>query len=117
MALSKKQRDEAEAISFETLCAMLPPGSTLYLIPQGSSASGMAHWFIPVIIRPDADMPDGLQFRYPAIHIKRVLHLRYKQGDTSVCMRGGGMDMAFALVNDLSVALYGKPGQINHKRI
>ncbi len=95
--MTKAQKQEqAEALT--KLRDILKPGDTVSLILRSVSRSGMSRWISPLLIHPD-----GSTF-YLGYLASKVLGLRVN--DQAVRMDGCGMDMGFALVYELSHALW-----------
>lgn len=90
---TKDDREKAR----ERLARELKPGDTVHTILKHVSRSGMLRHVQPVILR-DGDSV-GLGYSAGAL-------LRESVTDQSVHMHGCGMDMGFALVYNLGMALF-----------
>jgi hypothetical protein len=91
-----QQTEKAEALA--KLRDILKPGDTVSLILRSVSRSGMSRWMSPLLI-----LPDGGTF-YLGYLASKALRLRVS--DQAVRMDGVGMDMGFALVYELSHAMW-----------
>lgn len=91
----RRLRDEAAT----KLRKILPPGSTVYTTLLHVSRSGMTRHIGLIVIRNN--VPDNISGR-----VARVLGMTFHH-DGGVVASGGGMDMGFHLVNNLSYALHG----------
>jgi hypothetical protein len=112
--MSARSIEDVEA-SKEFLCRLLPRGSTLHLIVRSVAKSGMSRVMTPIVMQISDDS-ETVWAVYPGRHITTVLSLRdVDDGRNSFRIRGGGMDMGFAVADHLSRVLYGEPGQITHK--
>lgn len=125
---TKKAQKQAEIDEHKAeLRKILPEGSTLRFIIRSVSSSGMSRVMTPIILVVNQKMehPTGDIFRdyevwprYPGRRIAAVLGLRYiDDGNHSFRINGCGMDMCFAVANDLSYALYGKGNCIKHETL
>jgi hypothetical protein len=97
MKYSKQEQQEAR----ERLLQWLKPGDTVYTILRHRSASGMSRRISPILLPTE---PGGY-----AHHLDRsvAILLGIKGDNGEGCTMGGcGMDMGFALVYDLSQALW-----------
>lgn len=84
----------------------LSPGQSVYTISRGSSASGMTHYYSIAVGGVDyAGNSDIFNITYYA-----AAALGYKLVDRAghrvIKVQGGGMDMGFHLVYELSTVLY-----------
>lgn len=91
----------AKQASFQYLCDVLPPGSTVYTQLVSVSRSGMTR-----NLRVHAVVNGAIVNL--THHVARVLEYRLKRGpiDTLI-VSGCGMDMGYHVVNSLSYALHG----------
>lgn len=95
---------EKEALAEEArdrLTALLPPGSTVYTTLNHVSRSGMARDITAHVIRDNE--PQWLSSRWL---VALGVGDRSSANPDAVRMGGGGMDMGFALVYNLSRSLY-----------
>ncbi len=100
--MTKAQKQEqAEAI--ETLRGLLPPGSTVHIILEHVSRSGMQRRIRPVVLVTEKD--GRTWARNIGYLVGKAIGERTI--DQAVVMGGCGMDMGFALVYALGHALYG----------
>ena len=93
---------KAEVAEAKTrLLELLKPGMTVYTILDSVSRSGMCRHIRLVIL--DGDTP-----YYLAYHAAKVLGYALKDRSDSIRITGCGMDMGFALVYELSSALFAR---------
>jgi len=107
--MTKTQREEQHTAR-EKLRALIKPGDTVYTILDHVSASGMSR-AIRVVL-PIVGEDGAVDHLHPNWLVGKALGLRHwkrhgREQDALV-MGGCGMDMGFALVYDLSYALYGE---------
>ena len=95
MTISKIDR-EAE---IEKLRGLIPRGSTVYCILRSASRSGMSHQIGLMV------MIDGHPF-HPNYSVAIVLGRPLNKNGDGIRINGCGMDMGFALMNDLQGVLY-----------
>ena len=88
-------KDEAR----DKLRSMLPKGSTVYTVLRHVSRSGMQRAISPVLCQ-DGSVHDISYLVAPAIGE------RFDRKHDGIIMHGAGMDMGFALVYALSMALF-----------
>ncbi len=89
--------NKPEAI--ETLKEMAPKGTKLYTVLEHVSASRSTRYF-KVLLVADGDIVDVSWL------VRLILDIKLHNTYSGVKISGGGMDMAFALVYELSSALY-----------
>ncbi len=105
--MTKKQAAEQEEARVK-LRGWLKPGDTVFTILRNVSRSGMSRDIdVVLIIKNDDGTTNVLHTNY-LVHKAIGVPLN-KDGD-AVKMVGCGMDMGFALVYELSYALFGKDG-------
>lgn len=95
-AKQRKQAERDEAIA--QLRGLLPPGSTVHTVLRHVSRSGMSRSISPVISWDD--VPSDVSWL-----VARALGEKVDRYG-GITLGGGGMDMGFALVYNLSSALY-----------
>lgn len=95
MKYSKAEIAESKA----TLLEWLKPGMTVYTILDSCSRSGMCRHIRLVVL--DGDSP-----RYLSYHAGRILGYKVDRRSDAIRITGCGMDMGFALVYELSSALF-----------
>lgn len=101
--MSKHTKAEiAEAL--ENARRWFPEGSTVFTIVRDVSRSGMSRNISIVTIHDDPER--GQYALHPNYCVSVILGLRL--GRDAVRVNGCGMDMAWALVDDLSHKLYGR---------
>jgi hypothetical protein len=93
----------------EILKEKFPKGSTAYTLVTKVAPSGMSR-HIMVSGSPKKGLVQNVSW-----HISQLLDYKYKDDTRSVFIGGGGMDMGFALVYDLSQKLYGDGYAINQR--
>lgn len=104
---TKKEKELDRAIMKENLLTnYLADTQTVYAISRGSSSSGMTHYYSLVVAGlNNKGEPDLFNITYYAAEI-----LGYKLVDRDgyrvIKLQGGGMDMGFHLVYELSSVLY-----------
>jgi hypothetical protein len=83
-----------------------PKGSTVYTIIRHVSSSGMSRTIGVVALSylPDSERIIAL---HPNFSVAEVLGLKVDPKREGIKVSGCGMDMAFSIVYDLGVALYG----------
>jgi len=94
-----KQAKQEQAEAVTRLREILKPGDTVHTILRTVSRSGMQRTISAVIVE------DGIPHDYSFL-VAQATGSRLKDG--AVVMGGCGMDMGFALVHELSYALFGK---------
>lgn len=87
---------ETEALA--TLRKLLPPGSRVYVAVQHVSRSGMMRRLTACVV------DDGALFNIDHLIAQAGIARRHRDG--GIVMNGAGMDMTFALVYNISRALY-----------
>jgi hypothetical protein len=101
--LQKAEQQEAR----EQLAPWIKPGDTVYTILDHVSASGMSRAIRVVLMKCEDGKPVDL---HPNYSVGKLLELRHwkRNGRTqdALVMGGCGMDMGFALVYNLSSALF-----------
>lgn len=80
----------------------LKPGDTVYTIIRHVSRSGMSRDIGVVVMRPGEPVSD----LHPNYLVAKAIGARVNKRGDGVVMGGCGMDMGFALVHELSYALY-----------
>jgi hypothetical protein len=100
MTTTKRERDDARAVLLE----LIPPGTTVHTILRHVSRSGMSRIITPVLLEHDPER--GPWSLYPGWNIARACGYHYDDRREGIRIGGCGMDMGFALVYDLSRALY-----------
>lgn len=98
--------ERAEAI--QQLREWYPAGSTVYTILRHVSRSGMARTIGMVALLGPEDI------RHPNFAVGTALGLRVDRERDGVKISGGGMDMGFAIVDDLASVL---DYPLNHRRL
>ena len=93
-ALEAKNREEKR----ESLRAKLPPGSKIYTLEVHTSRSAALRRFRAFMV-VDGEIEDITW------EVAQALGWKMKEG--AVVLDGGGMDMSFALVHAVSLALHG----------
>jgi len=93
----KMTKEEATKILKE----VLGPGDTVHTILRHVSSSGMARDISLVVLKADSQ---GIRPFYADYHAATILELKEK--NNGVRISGCGMDMGFALVYNLSRALW-----------
>ena len=83
-----------------------PKGSTVYTILRHVSRTGMQRVIGVVSIAPSSRWADGVVVRHPNYATSEVLRVRLDKKREGVVIGGCGMNMGFALVNNLSCALH-----------
>ena len=94
--MTRKDAERQEAI--ERLREWIKPGDTVYTILRHVSRSGMSREIGVVLM-------DGKSDLHPNWAVSKAIGARQGKSD-GVVMGGCGMDMGFALVHELSYALY-----------
>jgi hypothetical protein len=97
----RTERDEARA----QLREWIKPGDTVYTILDSVSRSGMSRQIRVVI--PYTREDGTIDHLHPNYSVAKALGLRQATKGDGIIMGGCGMDMGFALVYELSHALYG----------
>ncbi len=92
-------KSDTKAEALDALRDLLPPGSTVSTIIRHCSQSGMTRSISPVICSPDG--PHDLTY----LAVRAGLG-KFDDRHGGVKIGGTGMDMGFALVYNLSHALY-----------
>ncbi len=95
--MNQKERDRQEAIA--RLREMVKPGDTIHTILRHRSRTGMSR--IVQAIKLEGNDPLWLGW-----NIAKAIDHRYDEKNEGVVMGGCGMDMGFALVYELSHALW-----------
>jgi hypothetical protein len=124
-----KKLTTAQIEAKERLLRWLPPGQTIYTIVRSVSRSGMSRHIQLVYfeLQPSIEtdefgtsLPPTISDRHPTHSVAILLGHNpspNKPHDT-IRVDGCGMDMCWHLVNEqLSYALYGKPGVFNQRTI
>lgn len=119
MALTKRQiaaRDEAR----EHLRDVLKPGDTVYTVLRHVSRSGMSHSIDLYKVEADDQERDGARILWLSGWAAQAMGRRQSTArgpaHEAIVIGGCGMDMGFALVYDLSHALYGEGYQCTGPR-
>lgn len=110
MAKVTKAR-HAEAI--QTLKALCPRGTQIFTIARGFNRNGDRHKFDLYVMQRQED--GSLWPRY-LNSLMRDAGLGRQDRNGHLVVEGGGMDMAFSIVYDLSYLLYGKDEAGNYDR-
>lgn len=98
MSAAAEKRAE-QATAREQLRELLPPGSTVYTVLRHCSKSGMYRAIDCYVIRDNE--PQRLTFS-----VAKATGMKYDRKHEAIGIGGCGMDMGFAIVNDLSYYLY-----------
>lgn len=104
MTITKSDHDAA----LEHLRTCLPPGSTVYLVLEHVSSSGMSRWIKCYALKGD----DLIYISWGVEQVTGAKRSRRRDGNF---VGGCGMDMGFALVSDLSYRLHGNNYELNHR--
>lgn len=100
MRVAESERKRLAADAAERLRKVLPEGGTVWCLVTGVASSGMSRSILPMIVDDGRIRPIG----YEVAHICGLRRLE----SGAVHIRGCGMDMTWALVNELAFRLYGK---------
>lgn len=87
---------------------LLPPDSTVYLVLEHVSSSGMSRW-----IKCYANTGDDLI--YISWAVEKVTGDKRTRGHNGNFVGGCGMDMGFHLVSNLAYRLYGNDYALSHR--
>jgi hypothetical protein len=101
--MTKLQKAEQEAAR-DDLRAILPAGSTVYTVLRHVSASGMSRNLDCYALATDSDGKAWI--RRITWQVCKATGHRYNRRAEALTITGCGMDMGFAVVNDLSMGLY-----------
>jgi hypothetical protein len=104
MKYSKSEIAESKAALLE----WLKPGMTVYTILDSCSRSGMCRHIRLVVLEGDSP-------RYLSYHAAKVLGYKCDRHSDAIRITGCGMDMGFALVYELSSALFARDEANPHK--
>lgn len=96
--MSKKEKEDEKQAAIETLRSLLPRGAKIYVIVRDVARSGMSRRMDIYAIDP------GESPRWITGHVARALGLTTTAHGLRI--HGYGMDMTFALADDLSRTLY-----------
>jgi len=107
MKIKKAEYEECKAHLLE----WIKPGDTVYTILRHVSRSGMQRQISVVLIQPGEKEPVIL---HPNYNVSRVLGRPQAKSDAIIC-NGGGMDMGFDLVYNLSAVLFGDGYNLNQR--
>lgn len=102
------KRDSEVEDARKSLLQVLKPGDTIFTSLAHCSRSGMQRVIQLHVFRGDKRNPDHLVLGYNAAIL---LGRRYDRDKEGVVMGGCGMDMGFALVHEVSDALFGYGGK------
>lgn len=105
-----KQTEQSEAI--ERLREWIKPGDTVYTILRHVSSSGMSRVIQLVSFEVRDGKPSPLFIGY---NVAKALDYRWDNHKEGIKIGGTGMDMGFALVYELSRALFDDGYAINHR--
>jgi hypothetical protein len=94
---ARKPNPEREA-SFNYLCDVCPPGTTVYTMLVSVSRSGMSRTMRVFVVH------DSIIVNITH-HVARVIDYRMRDG--AMVVKGCGMDMGYHVVHSLSYALHG----------
>lgn len=117
-----RQADKEKQEAIEKLREWVKPGDTVYTILRHVSRSGMSRDISVVLPSVQCDLTERLEeanggpkanhriyFLHPNYSVAKAIGARLKSGNNDAIVMGGcGMDMGFALVYELSHALYGR---------
>lgn len=104
--------DEREAV-LDQLRAIYPRGSAVTTVYMRGNRTGDAHW-IMVLAAPSHTRLGGSYVRRVSYLIAQAGIGRHDRDGQTVVMSGGGMDMAYDIVDRLSRALYGEGYLLEH---
>jgi hypothetical protein len=104
MTITVGEHDEAVA----RLRELLPPDSTVYLVLEHVSGSGMSRW-----IKCYANT--GSDLWYISGYVEKVTGANRTRGRSGNFVGGCGMDMGFHLVSTLSYRLYGGDYELRYR--
>lgn len=104
MTRDAKKQSVKEAI--ERLKVWIKPGDTVHTQLKSVSRSGMQRVIQIVKLVPRDDKPGEVDVLYLGYNVAEALGMRYDRDREGVKIGGCGMDMGFALVYDLSRALF-----------
>ena len=104
-------KDEAR----ERLLEWCPPGTTIYNVLEHRSQSGMSRDIKSFVfyVRDDVKIGDPISNLFISGAIGKLLDMRRRPGKDGIYVTGGGMDMGFHLVYNLSLALHGDGYALN----
>jgi hypothetical protein len=109
--VSKKSEKEAlDAKALRELRDILPPGSTVWTVLRHSARSGMYRAIDCYALVPDKRAPGGVSKLWLSPRVARVCGYRFDERREAIGVGGAGMDMGFAIVQNLYYALHGLPG-------
>ena len=93
------------------LRTLIPPGTTVYVIPRSVARSGLSRVLSLVVVRR------GEVVVVPPGPVARVTGRRTASTNGSIGVRvsAAGMDAAFALISDLSLALYRDSDRLGYR--
>jgi hypothetical protein len=111
MKYTKQEIEEAKSYLLE----YLKPGDTVYTILCHVSRSGMMRSINLVIPTTDVRNDETHLGIYSVTHlVAKVLDYPRDKNDNGLRVSGGGMDMGFALVSNLSYKLFGNEYALKH---
>lgn len=104
----EQHRDQAQAFLKKQLTKT---NRTVYVVTKSVSESGMSRQLLVFAIVKEQypGQPATRRIRNIGWHVRGMLGLRMDPDTHAVTIRGTGMDMHFALVNELSHAVFGDP--------
>ena len=93
----------------DRLLSLLDPGSTVHVVIRSISHSGMSRTMDFFVIRDN-------ELVYLSGYLSTLLKMR-RATNNALRVTGCGMDMAFAVVSDLSRVLFNDPYALKHEVI
>lgn len=111
--MTKKEKVERVESAREWLRKLVPLGATVYCILKRVNRGGDYRHIQLVVVATDHNGKQVIR----NISASAATLMDRKLGDSTggVCIRGGGMDMGFALICQLAYALYGDEYAIHHE--
>lgn len=111
--MTKKEKVERVASAKEWLMRIIPPGATVYCILKRLNRNGDFRHI--QLVTAVADYDGKPVIRNISAAAATVMDRKVGDDTGGIQIRGGGMDMGFALVCELSYALYGDEYTLHHE--